>query len=124
VARSTVLALTSILALAVGAPAASATVFSGSGTDPVGDGPVAGQDIVGVEASYDDAGSVTAALTLAAAPDPQFAYLQVGTLMGGTCGKPYISLGGYTDGTTGVWGLNDDPSSAFAQAAVTTVGRR
>ena len=122
--RSTVLALTTILALAVGAPAASATVFSGGGTDPAGDGPSAGQDIVGVDAAYDSAGSVTASMTLAGAPDPMFFYLQVGSLSGGTCGPPFVALGGNTDSTTGVWGLSGDSSSDFAAATVTTVGSK
>ncbi|HWI73790.1 MAG TPA: hypothetical protein VNT55_17655, partial [Baekduia sp.] len=113
--RFAVLVLTLFLTLV---PAASATVFSGSGTDPAGDGPAAGQDIVGVEASYDDAGSVTASLTLAGEPDPMFFYLQVGTRSGTTCGPPFAALGGNTDGTAGVWGLNGDSAGDFATDAV------
>jgi hypothetical protein len=119
--RFLVLSLTSLALLA---PSAGATVFSGSGTDPTGDGPSAGQDVTGVSASYDGAaGTVTASLTTAAGPDPLFFYIQVGTLSGSTCGAPFTALGGYTDGSSGVWGIDTDAQSDLsADAQVTRSG--
>ena len=125
--RSFALSLLSASILAAAAAPAGATVFAGSGADPAGDstGPGPGQDIVGVEASYDDAGTVTASLTLAGAPDPLFFYLQVGKRSGTACGPPFAALGGYTDGTTGVWGLDTDgPDDFAADGHVTRAGSK
>ncbi|HWH95244.1 MAG TPA: hypothetical protein VNT03_15395 [Baekduia sp.] len=122
-----VIALTLLTALAVAAPSASAALYSGAGTDATGDGPAPGQDIAAVDAAYDDAGSVTASMTLAGEPtaaNPMFIYLQVGTRSGTTCGPPFIALGGTTDTGTGVWGLSGDTADDFEQATVTRNGAK
>lgn len=114
-----------LAALGVCVPTAGATTLSGSGTDPAGDSTVGPtQDIVGVEAAYDDAGSVTAALTLAADPAsaPNFVFVAVGTASGGGCGSPAVVLGGYSDQAQGVWGLDSDATSDYQAATVTAAG--
>jgi hypothetical protein len=114
-----------VVALAFCAPAAGATTRSGAGTDPAGDsaaGPT--QDITNVEAAYDDAGSVTATVTLAADPAgaPNFVFVAVGTATGGGCGSPAIVLGAYSNQTQGIWGLDSDDASDYEAAAVTAAG--
>jgi CARDB len=119
------LAVLSLAAAAASAAPAGATVSSGSGTDPAGDGPAPARDIAGVEASYDDAGTVSASLTFGADPDPLFFYLQVGSLSGTTCGPPFAALGGYTDATSGVWGLSSDSDDALqSDAQITRAGSK
>jgi hypothetical protein len=120
--RFAALSLTSLALLA--APA-SATVFSGSGADPAGDGPTPARDLTGLEASYDDAGSVTASLTFGAAPDPVFFYIQVGRLEGGACtGTPAAALGGRSDQGTGVWTTSDDVDDTVSDAPITRAGAK
>jgi len=113
----------SLAALALLAAPASATVFSGSGADPSGDGPTPARDVTAVEAAYDDVGSATVALTFGAAPDPLFFFVVVGTRSGdGSCGAPFVALGGYTDQAAGYWGR--DGGDTQSGVAVTRAGTR
>ena len=122
--RLSLAALTLTAAAACAAPA-GATTYSGSGTDPAGDGPAPARDIAGVEAAYDDAGTVSASLTFGTDPDPLFFYLQVGSLSGTTCGPPFAALGGYTDATSGVWGLSGDADGDLqSDARITRAGSK
>lgn len=119
------LATLTLAAAAACATPAGATTYSGSGTDPAGDGPAPARDIAGVEAAYDDAGTVSASLTFGADPDPLFFYLQVGTLSGATCGPPFAALGGYTDATSGIWGLSGDADDDLqSDARITRAGSK
>jgi hypothetical protein len=127
VLRSVALSLTTLtlLAAAAASGSASATVFSGSGSDPTGDVSPLTRDVTGVEASYDDAGTVSASLTFGADPEPLFFYLQVGTPAGTTCGPPFAALGGYTDATTGVWGISGDSDEDLrSDAQITRAGSK
>ncbi|WP_445151231.1 CARDB domain-containing protein [Baekduia sp. Peel2402] len=122
--RLSLATLTLAAAAACAAPA-GATTYSGSGTDPAGDGPAPARDIASVEAAYDDAGTVSASLTFGADPDPLFFYLQVGSLSGPTCGPPFAALGGYTDATSGVWGLSGDADGDLqSDARITRAGSK
>lgn len=111
----------SLAALALLAGPASAAVFSGTGTDPAGDGPTPARDVAAIAASYDDAGSATVSLTFGAAPDPSYFFVLTGTRAAdGTCGAPFALFGGDTEQADGYWAR--DGGSAQSGLAVTRAG--
>ncbi len=71
--------------------AALAETRTGSQADPAGDSAVPAYDITKLEASYDTNGTLSASVTLAAAPDeanPAAVIIMFGTLAGNTCSIP------------------------------------
>ncbi len=89
---------------------ASATVYSGSTHDASGDGPSGGQDITGVEASYDSVdGLVEFRVSLAAAPTGNFQVTTaLGRLSGGQCNAPLVILGTILPDGAAIWLLDRD----------------
>jgi hypothetical protein len=84
---------------------AGAAVREGSGTDPSGDGPTPARDVTAVKASYDDgAGTLTFAVTFAAAPDDVFLSGFVGSRQSdGTCSVA-AGVGGDSSGVAWLFG--------------------
>lgn len=93
---------------------ASATIYSGAKSDPSGDGPAAGQDVIDGKARYDSArGALDFEVRLKAPPEGD---LQITTGIGrltdsGSCRSPLIALGTFFPSGSTVWILETDGSS-------------
>jgi hypothetical protein len=102
------------------ATSASAALWRGTGNDPTGDGPTPARDVTTVYGGYDDQrGELSAELTFAAAPDPQFFFVVIGTRAAdGTCGAPFAALGGFTDQAAGSWARSGGETQSGVTVAV------
>lgn len=98
--------------------AASATVYSGARSDPSGDGPAPGRDVINGKARYDSAsGALDFEVRLKGAPEGD---LQITTGIGrltdsGSCRSPLIALGTFFPSGSTVWILETDGSSPAEQ---------
>lgn len=92
--------IAAVVATLLGAAPADAAVFSGSGADPADPALAGGRDLTAVAASYDDAGTVSATVTLREPPSAAadgFVDVFVGTsTASGDC-SALVGLGAYLD---------------------------
>lgn len=100
-------------------PAAGATVYSGSATDPAGDGPSANRDLLRAAARYDNnQGHLSFSVRLAAAPSGD---LQITTAVGrrtstGSCGTPALLLGAFFPSGSTIWGVEKDGETPLEES--------
>lgn len=107
--------------LALMPAAASAAVVQGGGSDPSGDAPTPGLDLVTVAARYDDAGAISFQLGFAGAPDPRLVTAMVGrTQSDGAC-LPEGAVGGNPATGPGIWTNLDADGPADWAVSGTTV---
>lgn len=113
--------------LGLAAPAAAADVI-GKGTDPAGDAPAPGVDIVAFEVSYDAFyGVYDAEVRLRGTPDPALRGLisvSLGPRQGSACGFPSTSVSSINVERTAFWATADSPTDDpdFADADQTGSG--
>lgn len=104
---------TALGSLALAAPAAADV--SGKGTDPAGDAPALGVDIVAFEVSYDDFNGIyEAEVRLRGKPDPALRGLivvAIGPREGNRCGFPSTSLSSINVDETAFWAIADSPAA-------------
>ena len=110
--------------LLLAAPA-GAEVRSGEGTDPAGDQPVAGRDIVATKASYDSTGRIELQVTLRGAPaaseDAQLQLYAGSGVVGGRCKqKPFVFVNALVNlaTPTGAWASDSEPLGSQPGKAV------
>lgn len=112
--KATFAVATAVLAFFAFAGPASATVYSGSASDPAGDGPVPGQDLISADARFDSAsGTLDFEVRLAGPPSGELQITTgIGRLTGsGDCRTPLVALGTFFPSGNTVWVLETDGSS-------------
>jgi hypothetical protein len=113
-----------VIALAMSAAPAQATVRSGTGTDRAGDtnGGASAQDLVSASAQADDAGRVSIQARLAAAPnDELFVVGLLGTNGAQGCGAPFVLFSGHVGQQVAVYGRDTAQTTADVKPATMTV---
>ena len=111
----------SLLLMGALAAPAQATVRKGNGTDPSGDTPNAGNDVLAYAAQADDETGQVVVATGLAAPAATYVVALVGTRSGDVCGAPYVLFAGRPSNGVAVYGRDTATTGADIKPATIQV---